>query len=48
MFEHNHETNCPPRIQNGLWWKLPVLGLMLPLYAYLKVTGYKEPGYRNE
>ena len=47
MPKHDHENNCPPKIENGLWWKIPVLGLCLPAYAWLKLTGYKEPGYIN-
>ena len=46
-FRHDHENNCPPKIQNGLWWKVPVLIACLPAYAWLKLTGYEEPGYIN-
>jgi hypothetical protein len=44
---HDHENNCPPKIENGLWWKVPVVIACVPVYAFLKAVGYKEPGYIN-
>lgn len=44
---HGHEKNCPPKIRNGLWWKVPVLIACVPAVAFLKAVGYKEPGYIN-
>ena len=44
---HDHENNCPPKLQNTIWWVTPLLPALFFAWAINELSKPEPVGYIN-